>query len=157
MKQLNNLASVFILLVAIGCSDSSPPKSTGATASNTSPASPWTTIGEYDAGMVTSRPNKDDGGTDFVASKHFLGAMLKFICRHYGCTVIVDPPTLASRPIELTVTGDSPETVFQAIAEACQLRFSVGDGGQYIITTQDTSGDTGRSIAGDTFPPWWDQ
>lgn len=119
--------------------------------------SPWTTIGEYDAGIVTSKPSGDDGATEFVASKHFFGAMLKYICKQYDCTVIVDPPELASKPIELTVNGDSAETVFRAIADACGLQFSTKDSGEFILAGGNATGDSGRPIAADTFPPWWDQ
>ena len=156
MHRLNNSILLALLLVAVGCS-SSTQQDIGATEMPESSATPWTTIGEYDAGIVTSRPNGNNGNMDFVASKHFFGAMLKCICKHYDCTVSVDPPALASKPIELTVTGDSAESVFRAIADACQLQFSVDNDGRYNLRSDKATGDSTRSIAGDTFPPWWDQ
>lgn len=118
---------------------------------------PWTTIGEYDAGIVTNRPNKTDGGMDFVASKHFFGAMLKYVCKEYGCVVIVNPPSLASKPIELTVNGDSAENVLQAIADKCKLELTVDADGSFVLSDRDTMDAGGRSINSETFPPWWDQ
>lgn len=161
-RRFAKLASAIMLLVAIGCSETSKPDTENKPDTEKQPMdekrnSPWTTIGEYDAGIVTSKPSGDDGTTEFVASKHFLGTMLQYICRHYDCTVIVDPPALASKPIELTVTGDSAESVFRAIADTCDLQFSSKDSGEFILTGENASGGSGRLIAADTFPPWWDQ
>lgn len=156
IQRFKPLATSAILIVVIGCSQSDT-STMDATPINELSDSPWTTIGEYDAGIVTSKPSADGGGTDFVASKHFFGAMLKYVCQQYDCTVKIDPPTIASRPLDLTVTGDSAETVLRAIAVACDLQLTVGENAQFVLIGDGASGDSGRVIAADTFPPWWDQ
>ena len=156
IQRFAKLAAAVLLLVIIGCSETTKPVAETQPVDETS-NSPWTTIGEYDAGIVTSKPSGDDGATAFVASKHLFGEMLKYICKQYDCAVVVDPPALASRPIDLIVTGDSAEAVFRAIADACDLQFSTKDNGEFVLTGGNASGDSGRPITADTFPPWWDQ
>ena len=156
IQRFKPLATSAILIVVIGCSQSDT-STMDATPIDEPSDSPWTTIGEYDAGIVTSKSSADGGGTDFVASKHFFGAMIKYVCQQYDCTVKIDPPTIASKPLDLTVTGDSAETVLRAIADACDLQLTVGENAQFVLIGDGASGDSGRLIAADTFPPWWDQ